>query len=52
MESFQAVIDRAGLNPSETLFIDDSKENIEGAQQVGLHAIHLSPEKDLQGLFS
>ena len=52
LESFQAVIDQAGLNPSETLFIDDSKENIEGAQQVGLHAIHLSPEKDLQGLFS
>ena len=38
---FQHVIDLEGFNPSETLFIDDSPQHIEGAKKVGLHAYHL-----------
>lgn len=51
LESFQIVLNEAGLNPCETLFIDDSKDNVEGAQKVGMHAVHMSPEKSLHGIF-
>lgn len=28
------------LNPSETVFLDDRSENVDGAQKYGLHSIH------------
>ena len=40
-ESFLHIIDAHQLNPSETLFIDDTIKNIEGANAVGLNTIHL-----------
>ncbi len=40
-EIFQIVIDENGLKPSETLFIDDSPQHIEGAKQVGIQTIYL-----------
>ena len=40
-EIFQMVIDENGLKPSETLFIDDSPQHIEGAKQVGIQTIYL-----------
>lgn len=44
-ESFNAVIRDAGINASETMFIDDLKANIEGARAVGLLAYHLENEE-------
>ena len=38
---FEHVIKEQNYNPSETLFIDDSPQHIEGAKKVGLHAYHL-----------
>ena len=37
--------DRYGLEPSETLFIDDNKRNADAARSLGYHVIHfISPE--------
>jgi putative hydrolase of the HAD superfamily len=52
LESFQIVLNNAGLSPRETLFIDDSKDNVEGAQKVGMHAVHLTSEKSLHKIFA
>lgn len=38
---FKQVIDENGLIPSETLFIDDSIQHVEGAKKAGLNAVHL-----------
>lgn len=41
---YQLMIERYQLDPSKTLFIDDSERNIKGASRVGLNTIHfLSP---------
>src|SRR6266498_2158534 len=42
-ESFLYVLNKQHLNPEETLFIDDTLKNVEGAKQVGLQTIHLIP---------
>ncbi|QEC68216.1 HAD family phosphatase [Panacibacter ginsenosidivorans] len=44
-ESFQYIIDEQNLQPTETLFIDDTFKNIEGAKAVGLQTIHLTHPK-------
>lgn len=49
--SFRFVLDDAGLNPEETLFIDDLDKNTEAAASVGMHAIQLKPGMDLVSLF-
>ncbi|MBC7722716.1 MAG: HAD-IA family hydrolase, partial [Pedobacter sp.] len=40
-ESFLYIINEQNLLPAETLFIDDTIKNIEGAKSVGLQVIHL-----------
>ncbi|SFN76755.1 putative hydrolase of the HAD superfamily [Chitinophaga sp. YR627] len=50
-ESFQLVLDENGLDPAETLFIDDTLPNIEGAKVVGLQTIHLLPPKTMADIF-
>lgn len=40
-ESFMYIINEQNLLPEETLFIDDTIKNIEGAKSVGLQTIHL-----------
>jgi putative hydrolase of the HAD superfamily len=44
-EVFQYIISNNGLKASETLFIDDSLQHVEGAKSVGLHGYHLDIEK-------
>jgi 2-haloacid dehalogenase len=39
---FELTIRRTGLDPSDTLFIDDSAPNVEAARAVGLHAEHFT----------
>jgi putative hydrolase of the HAD superfamily len=50
---YRLLIQRYQLNPSSTLFIDDRRENIEGARNSGMHSIHYedyaSFEKKLEG---
>lgn len=44
---FEQVIKENNLSPSETLFIDDSPQHIEGARKAGLHTLLMDdhPEK-------
>ena len=41
LEGFQKIIQENNLNPTETLFIDDTLPNIEAAKLVGLNTIHI-----------
>ena len=47
-EIYQLLLDRFELEPAETLFIDDSKENIEAAKEFGLRTIHYRNSEQLQ----
>ena len=42
---FHHVLEEEGFDPSETLFIDDSPQHIEGARKVGLHTYHLRADQ-------
>jgi 2-haloacid dehalogenase len=37
---FRIMLERFGLEPAQTVFVDDSKANVEAAQRVGIDAIH------------
>lgn len=41
--AFRFILNEQQLNPAETLFIDDTEGNIEGAKKVGLQTILLLP---------
>jgi putative hydrolase of the HAD superfamily len=49
---FEFVLADSGLNPGETLFIDDMLKNVEAARQVGINGYHLKPGEDILDLFS
>ena len=38
-EIYQSLLDRAMIQPEESVFIDDLAENIEGARALGIHGI-------------
>lgn len=40
---YKTVISEAGLLPSETLFLDDLKANVEAANLLGINTIHIVP---------
>lgn len=40
-EAFQWVIDQTGIRPEETIFIDDSPQNIDTAEKMGIFSILL-----------
>jgi putative hydrolase of the HAD superfamily len=48
---FRLVVEQNGLNPTETLFIDDSPQHIHGARAAGLHAYHLTGGETINDLF-
>ena len=50
-ECFQFVLEKDSLIPSETLFIDDSIQHIEGARKLQIKAYHLMPGEDITDLF-
>ena len=49
-EIFRAVLDAHGLNPAQTLFIDDSPQHIATARQLGLAAELLTAPDTLPAL--
>lgn len=49
-EIFRTAIREAGLNPEETLFIDDSLANCEAAASVNLQTAHYIPGTDLKAI--
>jgi len=48
--AFEAVLQDANLNPAQTLFIDDTISNIEGAQKAGLQTLFLNGGLTVQDL--
>jgi len=48
--AFDTVLSKSGLDPTQTLFIDDTISNIEGAQKAGLQTIFLSRGLTVQDL--
>ena len=52
VEIFERVCTEQNLNPSETLFIDDSIQHIEGARKAGLNAHHLIDAQSIQSILS
>lgn len=50
-ESYLMVLEENGLKAEETLFIDDTLPNIEGAKAVGLQTIHLQTPKTILDIF-
>lgn len=49
-DSYEAVLNDNNLKPEETLFIDDTLQNIEGAKKLGLHTIYLEKGMTIEGL--
>jgi 2-haloacid dehalogenase len=47
-EIFRRLLDRFDLEAAETLFIDDSEVNVEGARAAGLQAHHFAGAADLR----
>ena len=46
-EIYLRTLERLGVEPAESVFVDDFAENIAGARNLGMHAIHFDPSTDL-----
>lgn len=46
---YQRTLDKLGRTPEETVFVDDSLENVLAARDLGMHAIHFNVRLDLRG---
>lgn len=53
LEIYEYVLAQHNLNPAETLFIDDTAENTEAAEKLGIHTWNIDPEtQDVTDLFT
>ncbi|OGU57669.1 MAG: hypothetical protein A2X64_06180 [Ignavibacteria bacterium GWF2_33_9] len=50
--SFEYIINKSGYIPSETMFIDDSLDNVNTASEVGIIPFHYTKEWNLTKLYS
>ena len=50
-KAYQIILEENQLLPSETLFVDDSPQHVEGARKVGLHTVWLQPGTRVTELF-
>ncbi len=51
-DSFEFVLNTHGLKAEETLFIDDTEENISAASKLGIHTWHIEPlNNDIVNMF-
>ena len=48
---FELILDHECLLPEETLFIDDTAENIKAAKSLGINTYHISREELVRNLF-
>ena len=51
-EVFEFVLNDSNLNPSETLFVDDSLDNIKAAQNTGIKTYHIDGDNSIENLFN
>ena len=49
VDCYAEVMNQKGLDARETLFIDDTLININGAIEAGLHTIHLQKGETIEG---
>ena len=49
-EAWQFVISDSGIDPGETLFLDDNIHNIKASQELGFQAIHIHERTHLMNL--
>ena len=47
-EIYEELLKKYNLNPEETLFIDDTLANTEGAEKLGISTIHLINKEKLK----
>lgn len=47
-EFFQLLVDRFGINPAESLFIDDNQPNVDGAIAFGINAVRFENAETLR----
>ncbi len=45
---YEELIDKYGIAPNETLFLDDMEENISGAQNLGITGLHITDTSKIQ----
>ena len=48
---YRVLLERYGLKPGESLFIDDRLDNVQAAERLGLQTIHLAEGKNLEAAF-
>ena len=48
---FELILDHEGLQPEETLFIDDTAANIKVAKSLGINTYHISRDELVRNLF-
>lgn len=51
-EAFQLILDEGNLLPQQTLFIDDSKPNLLGAEELGIKTLLFQQNGNLPEIFS
>lgn len=51
MLSYSRLLAESSLIPSETLFVDDSIQNIIAAQEIGINTVYLTNEVDITDIF-
>ena len=47
LEIYETILQTANLNPEETVFLDDSPQNLPPANQVGIRTIHITKENPI-----
>jgi putative hydrolase of the HAD superfamily len=52
LDSFEYVLKSAGFKPEETVFIDDSEENVLAASKLGIIPFHYTKDWNLEKLFN
>lgn len=48
--AYQATLSRLHVLPQWALMVDDTAENVAGAQAVGMQAVHFTPQTDLRAV--
>lgn len=51
LEIYEFILNQEGLEPEETLFIDDKAENIEAAAKLGIQTYHLIKPERIRDIF-
>lgn len=46
VDIFRFAIEKLKINPEETLFLDDSEKNLETAERLGFHTLHVPTDKE------